>query len=150
MKTREETVTKAIMCWLEDCGWKIICFDFPQSGTGFMLHSNEASENSKNKGSIIPDIIAIKDGVVAFFENKDRFVLSDFEKVRQLRENNQFSMAIKRLLINHSHHKIVYGVGLPYSINAEKKVSEFRNMVDFVIFYSNTNIEIFFDGKSAF
>jgi hypothetical protein len=30
----EEQVTKAILDWLEANDWKIICFDFPQSGTG--------------------------------------------------------------------------------------------------------------------
>lgn len=77
----EEQITKAIIDWLEGQEWQIICYDFPQSGTGISLHPNEELRITKNKGAIIPDIVAIKGTIVLFFENKDRFVLSDFVKV---------------------------------------------------------------------
>ena len=38
---REEKVTINIMEWLEKNKWKIICYDFPQSGTGILLHIND-------------------------------------------------------------------------------------------------------------
>ena len=76
----EEEVTNSIMDWLESCGWEIVSFDFPQSGTGRTLHPNpDVREHTKNKGGIIPDIVAIRNGIAAFFENKDRYVHSDFE-----------------------------------------------------------------------
>ena len=53
---REEQVTKNILDWLEGNGWKIICYDFPQSGTGVLLHLNNSNRTEKNKGGIIPDI----------------------------------------------------------------------------------------------
>lgn len=31
---KEERVSINILNWLESNGWKIICYDFPQSGTG--------------------------------------------------------------------------------------------------------------------
>ena len=68
----EEQLTKALLLWLEAHGWIIICFDFPQSGTGIALHRNKQSGSSKNKGSFIPDIVVIKNETVLFFENKDK------------------------------------------------------------------------------
>ena len=82
---KEEKVTINILNWLESNGWKIICYDFPQSGTGFVLHSCNRNNSSKNKESVIPDIIAIKNGTVVFFENKDRFVLSNYKKIYKLK-----------------------------------------------------------------
>lgn len=38
----EEQVTKAILQYLQNKGWHIVCFDFPQSGTGRVLHPNNA------------------------------------------------------------------------------------------------------------
>lgn len=38
----EEQVTKALLQYLTDNGWHIVCFDFPQSGTGKVLHPNNA------------------------------------------------------------------------------------------------------------
>ena len=36
-------------------GWYIVCFDFPQSGTGILIHP-DSGRSEKNKGSINPDI----------------------------------------------------------------------------------------------
>ena len=58
----EEQVTKALLQYLTDNGWHIVCFDFPQSGTGRVLHPNNA-DGEKNKDSIIPDIVAIKNNI---------------------------------------------------------------------------------------
>ena len=92
----EEQVTKAILDWLETKGWEIICFDFPQSGTGVSLHLNEELRTTKNKGAFIPDIVAIKKGIVVFFENKDKFVLEDFNKVEELKQTANFSNSISK------------------------------------------------------
>jgi hypothetical protein len=82
---KEERVTINILNWLESNGWKIICYDFPQSGTGVLLHPNsDENRTTKNKGGIIPDILATRNSVALFFENKDRFVLSDFEKLKEI------------------------------------------------------------------
>ena len=94
----EEQVTKIILKWLETTGWEIICFDFPQSGTGISLHLNEDLRDGKNKGVIIPDIIAIKNNEVVFFENKNRFELSDFLKLENLKTTNNYTMSISKLL----------------------------------------------------
>jgi hypothetical protein len=132
----EEQITKAILNWLEASGWKIICFDFPQSGTGVSLHPNEDIRETKNKGAIIPDIVAIKDKKVIFFENKDRFVLSDFDKVAELRTTTDYSASIKKLLNGLTYSNIFYGVGLPLTEYTEAKTAESKSKIDFAVFVS--------------
>ena len=132
----EEQVTKAVLNWLEKNGWKIICFDFPQSGTGVSLHPNEEIRTTKNRGAIIPDIVAIKGRSVVFFENKDRFVLDDFLKIKELRKSSNYSNSIKKLLSGCNYEQIVYGVGLPITDDAEKKTMENLEKIDFAVFVS--------------
>lgn len=147
----EEQVTKTILDWLEARNWKIICFDFPQSGTGVSLHPNERLKNTKNKGAFIPDIVAIKNGIVIFFENKDRFVLDDFVKVQNLKNNNDYSNSIQRLLAEFEYSEILYGVGLAYSNTAEKRINIHLDKIDFVVFYlSNGVIEPHFSPIGLF
>lgn len=138
---KEEEVTKQILKWLVHSGWEIICFDFPQSGTGRQLHPNDRS--SKTKGIIIPDIVALRDGVVVDFENKDRFVFSDFEKVEGLRKTNDYSNDWARLLSGKTYHSIYYGIGMPYTKNNYSKAEELSYMVDFIVYLKEDgNIQI--------
>ena len=147
----EEEATKAILDWLEANDWEIICFDFPQSGTGVSLHPNEELRTSKNKGAFIPDIVAIKNGTVIFFENKDRFVLDDFIKVQDLRNKNDYANSIERLLAEFEYLKILYGVGLVYSENTEQKTNLHLDKIDFAILYhENKTIKIQFDPNELF
>lgn len=147
----EEQLTKTIINWLELNGWKIICFDFPQSGTGISLHPNEDIRVGKNKGKFIPDIVAIKDDTVIFFENKDRFVLSDFIKVQNLRQNNNYSNSVAKLLADFNYSHIFYGIGLVRSCNAEQKTNEQIDKIDFVIFCNiDKSIHIFYDPNRIF
>lgn len=135
----EEEITLAIMEWLSHHGWNIISFDFPQSGAGKAIHPNNLGKSNKNKGSIIPDIIAIKKGKVVFFENKDRFLLSDFEKVHHLRQTTDYSNAINNLLKGYAYSTIYYGVGLPDFTTTRANVQENIEKIDFAIFVSSTN-----------
>ena len=126
----EEQVTKAILKWLIRNGWEIICFDFPQSGTGRLLHPNGANE--KNKGAINPDIVAVRNHVCLFFENKDRFYLPDYEKVNGLIVDNQYTDAISALLSGCNVDQFYYGIGLPVEKhNAKSKES--AELVDFIL-----------------
>jgi hypothetical protein len=128
---REEQVTKAILKHLIDREWAIVAFDFPQSGTGKMLHPDE-SMSEKNKGSINPDIVAVKDGICLFFENKDRTVESDFHKIAAVRDGEGYKNAIKALLSGYSVERIYYGIGLP-STKYGAKAQTLAAMVDFVV-----------------
>lgn len=127
----EEQVTKAILSWIISNGWKIVCFDFPQSGTGRVLHP-DSTDGEKNKDSIIPDIVAVKGAVCVFFENKDRFYYPDYQKVNGLIVNNQYTNAIALLLHDYDVSNIYYGIGLP-AIKHQKKSQESANLVDFII-----------------
>ena len=131
-RIREENVTKAIISWLEKDGWDIICFDFPQSGTGKVFHSNNRA-GLKNKDSIIPDILAIKDGIVLFFENKDRFFLSDFQKLENIKKENNYLDSISKFLSSYKYKSIYYGIGLPITPKNREKVNENKTKVDFII-----------------
>ncbi len=126
----EEQVTKAILGWLLEEGWEIVCYDFPQSGTGVFLHPNGSTE--KNKDTINPDIVAVKNGICVFFENKSYFYYPDFEKVDMLRNTSDYSDAIGNLLRNYQINSIKYGIGYPSSVH-KKKVKESVNMTDFII-----------------
>lgn len=127
---KEEQVTKHILKWLMDDGWEIVCYDFPQSGTGRFLHPNGSA--SKNQDSINPDIVAVKNNTCVFFEDKDRFYFLDYQKVNSLITNNNYTDAISELLKAYEINVIYYGIGFPTSAYSEKS-KESNDLVDFVI-----------------
>ncbi len=128
----EEDVTKQIIKWLLDRGWAIVTYDFPQSGTGRQLHPNNTT--SKTEGIIIPDIVAHKRDVVLYFENKDRFVLSDFVKLRSVKNTDEYSNDWAKLLKGYKYRVIYYGIGIPFTANNLKKAEEYCEYVDYVAF----------------
>ena len=127
----EEQVTKNILKWLEDNKWEIVCFDFPQSGTGKMLHPND-SNGEKNKYAIIPDIVAVKNGKCLFFENKDRFYYPDYKEINNLIVANNYTIAIENLLKNYSVSEYYYGIGIPTLKHSQKAIAA-ESLVNFVI-----------------
>lgn len=142
----EEQVTKALLKWLIDNRWEIICFDFPQSGTGRLLHPNGANE--KNKGAINPDIVAVRDDVCLFFENKDRFYFPDYEKVNDLIVDNDYTEDIAKLLNGHMVNEFYFGIGLPSEKHSSKS-KQSAKIVDFIVGVSgNKTIEILHNPKS--
>lgn len=126
----EEQVTKSILKWLIDREWEIVCFDFPQSGTGRLLHPDNAAE--KNKDSINPDIVAVKNGVCLFFENKNRYDYSDYIKQYELITENKYTGAISDLLNDYHVDNIYYGIGLP-SVKLQGAARDNQELVDFII-----------------
>lgn len=128
---KEEQVTKAILKWLINNRWTIVCFDFPQSGTGRSLHPNKRND-TKNRASIIPDIVAVRDGTCVFFENKDRFYLPDYEKQSMLIKGNDYSDAISALLAPFDVRRLYYGIGFP-SIKYTKSSEDATHLIDFLI-----------------
>lgn len=146
----EEQLTKIILNWLENNGWEIICFDFPQSGTGVVLHSSCRTKESKNKDSFIPDIVAIKNRRVIFFENKDRFVLSDFEKVMNLKKSSNYIDSISKLLKKYRYKKIYYGIGLPKNKNVSEKIKIHEGKTDFVIQANKKEVNVIYQIENIF
>jgi hypothetical protein len=131
---REERVTINILNWLEATGWTIICYDFPQSGTGILIRPNLIGETrSKNQGGIIPDIIAVKSGNAVFFENKDRFVLADFDKLRMISSGGNFSEGLNTVLKNHNVERIYFGVGIPATEKEVRRAMENITGIDFLV-----------------
>lgn len=128
---KEEHVTKAMIKWLIDRQWSIICFDFPQSGTGKILHPNDTAAGKNNK-AIIPDVVAVKNDVCLFVENKDHFYFPDYEKQYLLKTENEYSDAISALLHNFNVTNIYYGIGLPTSKH-KKGSQDAAYLVDFIL-----------------
>ena len=128
---REEQVTKAILKWLLDNNWEIVCFDFPQSGTGRLLHPNIESAH-KNRGAINPDIIAVRNSVCLFFENKDRFYLPDYEKLHSLIIDNHYTDDIELLTKGNNIEEYYFGIGLP-ALKHGKGSRKAAHLVHFII-----------------
>lgn len=150
-RVTEEQITKAILNWLEANEWEIICFDFPQSGTGVSMHPNEELRTTKNKGAFIPDIVAIKNGVVLFFENKDRFLLPDFIKVQKLKQTTDYTVSIEKFLADFNYSKIFYGVCLAHTDKTELKTNEHLDKIDFAVFFQqDSSIKVAFDPNVLF
>ena len=127
----EEQVTKAIMSWLINRNWHILCFDFPQSGTGRVFHYNDSTEE-KNKNAIIPDIVAIKNHIAVFFENKNRFYYPDYIKINNLIIDNKYTNDIDDFLSAYNIEKVYYGIGLPV-LKHKNKSKESAKLVDFIL-----------------
>jgi len=67
-----------------------------------------------------------------FFENKDRVVISDFQKLSSLIHDNQYTNDISTFLAGHSVVKIFYGVGFP-SEKWNKNAHANTSLVDFIV-----------------
>ena len=107
----EENVTLSLINWLKDSGWNVIAFDYPGSGTGIRLHKN--GTRYKNKDTIVPDIIAVRNSIAVFFENKDHFYKKGFQKQYSNITENLFSNDVEELLKQFNINTIKCGIGIP-------------------------------------
>jgi hypothetical protein len=138
-----EQVTKAILKFLTDRGWSIVTFDFPQGGTGKMLRPY-GSFYEKNKGGIVPDIVAVKNCTCLFFENKDRIDIGDFRKVAGLINDSEYKNAISSLLNGYDVECIYYGISL-LSAKFGRRAGPLSAMVHFVVgFVGGSAIEFLY------
>ena len=149
---REEKVTINILNWLESNGWSIVCYDFPQSGTGTLIHPNsDENQMTKNKGGIIPDIIAVKKKTAVFFENKDRYVESDFEKIRKIKSSGKYSEGLSRLLKQFASDTLFFGIAYASSINDDQRGLKNLENIDFLLTVNiNSSINILSDPFKLF
>ncbi len=146
---REEKVTINILKWLELQDWEILCYDFPQSGTGTLLHPND--RDSKNKGGVIPDIIAKKKGYSVFFENKDRYFFSDFVKLEKIKSEGKYTTALERVIYPNKLSNLFFGIGI-YSNKSDidKSLDNMGNL-DFLVSVKDDGlIDINFDRGNIF
>lgn len=111
----EEFVTLSILKFLKGNGWEIVCFDFPQSGTGLQIRPSADFLNKKGEtpGVIIPDILAVRGTTAIYMENKDRFVLSDFRKLEFIKSSGAYAEGFTKALHPHKAEAMIYGAGLP-------------------------------------
>ena len=135
VKMTEEQVTKTVLDWLIGNNWEIITYDFPQSGTGKYLHPNKEIRNreTKNEKSFIPDIVAVRNTTALFFENKNRFFLDDFIKLKNIREDNIYSDDIDKLLSKYYIQNIYYGIAGINSKHFIENSMQYKNDVDFIV-----------------
>ncbi len=124
-----ENVTKSILSFLIGRGWKIVTFDFPQSGTGRSLHPSGSV--SKNAGVLIPDVVAVKDGESIYLENKDRYYPEDFTKVNNVLQTKMYAESFFKLL-GVNQETMFGGIGMPASC-CDSISEDMKNLVDFVL-----------------
>lgn len=142
----EERVTISILKWLIKNGWTIVCYDFPQSGTGRVIYPDGSS--AKNKGTIIPDIIAKREDVAVLFENKDRLSIDDFFKLSDVKTSNTYSEAFVGLLGDNVH--LFYGVGMPSVYMEEALKREELELIDFVVVVDEENCDVIYQRGVIF
>ena len=129
-------MTIHMLNWLESNGWEIICYDFPQSGTGVLIHPNISEKSSKNKNGFIPDIVARKKSIVLFFENKDRYFHSDFVKLKEIKNDKKYTKGITELIYPSNLSNIFYGIGI---YNNKKNVDKSLNNINDLDFLLSVN-----------
>ena len=128
---KEEFVTKSIISYLKRNRWNIFAFDYPQSGTGFLIHPNDRLH--KNKDAIIPDIIANKKSICIIMENKPYYYEKDFLKLDNLKNNTNYSNDLNMILKRLNCKNIKYGIGLPEKDFLQNKSEKHMKLVDFII-----------------
>lgn len=146
----EENVTKAILGYLIKYGWRIVSFDFPQSGTGRALHP--AGSLSKNMGVLIPDIIAAKEGVGIYMENKDHYYPEDFRKVHNVLDGQVYATSFLKVL-GVDQTNLIGGIGLP-EVCCNAIEPDMLRLVDFVfkvneagsvsVYYTSPGLDVCF------
>lgn len=127
---REEIVTKAILKFLISKGYHIVSFDFPQSGTGLLLHPNIRKD--KNEG-VKPDIIASKGNILIMMENKAKYWKQDFEKLYELKTSGSYEQSLNKLHRDCNTSILKVGVGIPETKTTVAKALETKHFVDFIV-----------------
>ena len=77
--------------------------------------------NTKNKDMINPDIIATKENLLLFVENKVDFFQPDIIKLKKVKEGN-YSESINKKLYDYSNKDKITGIGLKHSVENIKKM----------------------------
>lgn len=131
---REETITRAVARCLRDNGWIIYSIDYPQGGSGLTFHLADSAAGSRGRlaGAWKPDIVAHRDGVWLFMENKSFFSGSDFAKTADARESRKYEPDIERVL-SERPLRFVYGIGLPDESRIQRRAEARAKEVDCVV-----------------
>ncbi len=137
--------------WLESNNWKVLCYDFPQSGAGILIHPNISKNSSKSKDGIIPDILAQRNGVTLFIENKDRFFYPDFVKLKKIKNEGGYTKGISELIYPSNLLNIYYGIGVyNYKKNVIKGLDNISGL-DFLLSVNDSgSVNVDYDPCNVF
>jgi hypothetical protein len=129
LRLGEEFITKAILAHLSRKGWRILAFDYPQSGTGISLQPDDRPDyHSKNLGMVTPDVIAMKGEILLILENKPVFYEPDVEKLCAVKAG-QYNDSICSVF-GIKYFTIKVGIGIGDSPRERKKALLCSNAVD--------------------
>lgn len=127
----EERITDRIVDFLEELGWTVLSFDYPETGLGVTLHPDDREPGTKNAGMIVPDVIAIQGNTLMIMENKPYFDESDADKLNKVRGGN-YSDSLNQKFPSEDWEKVRVGLGVPSGRSIEKAQS-CESKVDFLI-----------------
>lgn len=119
----EEFVTDNLIDYLRERGWDILSFDYPESGTGVVLHLNSKENHSKNQNSIIPDIIANKEEKLLVMENKTYYSRKDLDKLNKVKDGG-LEDSLKRNFPKTNWETVITGVGCPKSMDDLERLKD--------------------------
>lgn len=80
---KQEAITTQVASWLKQRGWNIVSRDCPQSGGGLRLRPS--GTRHKNRGTIIPDILACRGSDVLVVEVNTRCTRKDVRSLEKVR-----------------------------------------------------------------
>ena len=148
----EEFVTRTLLTWLRFRSWNILSFDYPHSGTGYVLRPiSIASQMSKNVGNLIPDIVANKNGITVIFENKVSFFSEDIEALFLMKDSKVYDSAIQNLHGNTTYSELRVGVGLASLPKNIVELHRHKSSLDFAfVIHADRKVEVVFDQRLIF
>lgn len=86
-----------------------------------------------------------------FFENKDKFVFSDFEKLKEIKTLGNYSNSLNKMLADFNVSKIFYGIGIPANKNEVQKSLENIREIDFLVSTSDDKtVHVHYDKDGVF
>lgn len=139
-KLKEEKITLSVRAWLINNGWEIKAFDFPQSGTGKVIHPDK-----NHVPVIIPDIIATKNSNILIIESKDRYLKSDIEKLITGKKFHSYDKSIKSFVQN-DRATIYWGAAGPNTEIYKKCLESHKYEIDFSILVNLQEISVFYSN----
>lgn len=80
---RQETITLSVAKFLSESGWCVKSVDYPQSGCGVALRPRRCKD--KNRGKVVPDVIAVRGHLVLFVESNTRCTPKDIENLARVK-----------------------------------------------------------------
>jgi len=148
----EESVTKAVICFLKQREWEILDYDFPGSGTGRNFHVG-SKEDLKKRKRVIPDIIAYKNDTILWFENKDKDTIGDYKKVFSLSsEHRNLLKQINQVYSDKSANNLFFAIAFSGESKYLEKATEYNisTILQVKSPLPATEVNILFDSLAIF